>query len=126
MKWKIYLIVTGILILAVAGLFLIGGKQMKQELINPIIRSVSAQEQVLTLSPISEKDLKNNSYQKIITPYIDFELPKQATHYWNPTGLDTYEVIIHNISIKGYTEKINKDRERWLAEHQSLELIHRQ
>jgi len=69
---------------------------------------------------ISYKDFHSEQYQKIETDYITFELPKIATHYWNVKGLDTYEIIISNFSIKNnsdYVLKFTWQDERYITEN---------
>lgn len=48
----------------------------------------------------------DDNTQIIHTQNVDFTIPITATHYWNPDGLDTYEVIVKNLSIKGYADKV--------------------
>lgn len=56
-------------------------------------------------------DLSTDSsdIQKIEDDYVDFIIPKVATHYWQPDGsdaLDKYEVIVHNFTIKNDSNHI--------------------
>ena len=48
---------------------------------------------------ISEKEFNPKQFQKIETEYVDFELPKQATHYWINDAPDRFEFIVSNLSI---------------------------
>ena len=57
---------------------------------------------------VSDKEMHKNKYQTIDTEYVTFELPKTATHYWNPSGDDIYEVIVHNLTVKGDSSNILK------------------
>ncbi len=66
---------------------------------------------------IDSKEFHNETYQKIETEFIDFEVPIVSTHYWNNSGLDNFEMIIRNLSIKGYQDyifKITWDDERYV------------
>ena len=74
----------------------------------------------LSSSVVSSKDYYKTE-QKIVTTYIDFYLPYEATHYWNTRGLDTYEIIVSNLSFKGYTNKIIKLT--WQDERYSTDTI---
>jgi parallel beta-helix repeat protein len=58
-------------------------------------------------------------YQTIDTEYVTFTMPKTATHYWNTTGEDTYELIIQNFSIKGesdYSLRFTWTGDRYVSE----------
>ena len=66
---------------------------------------------------ITAKEFYNESYIKIETEFIDFEVPRLSTHYWNNSGLDNYEIIIRNVSIKGFQDyifKVTWDDDRYL------------
>ena len=80
---------------------------------------IADENQPQKVKEISDKEFNKNKYQKIHTDNVDFELPKYATHYWNPSSLDTYEVIINNFSIKNnsdYVLKFTWDDERYISE----------
>jgi len=71
------------------------------------------------LIEVSDKDFNKEKYQTIETEYITFELPKTATHYWGTGGLDNYEVIVSNFSIKdnnNYILKFTWQDERYISE----------
>ena len=57
---------------------------------------------------ITSDEYDNSTYQKVITERIDFEIPTRATHYWDNSGLDRFEMIIRNMSIKGFEDYILK------------------
>ncbi len=70
-------------------------------------------------TPISDTQYNNNSYKKIETEFIDFEVPVIAKHMWINGGLDKYEVIIRNLSIKGFQDyvlRVTWEDERYIKE----------
>ena len=60
---------------------------------------------VLSINKL-DKEFNKDKYQRIETENVIFELPKYATHYWMPEGLDKYEVIVSNFSIKDNSDYI--------------------
>ena len=71
-------------------------------------------------NPISDKDYNSDKYQKIETDYVIFDLPVKATHYWINDGLDKYEVIVHNFSIKDnddYALRVTWYDDRYVSEN---------
>ena len=70
-------------------------------------------------TPIPETEFNKDNYQRIETPNVIFDMPVSATHIWNPSGNDTYEVIINNLSIKGdedYILKLIWNDQRYVSE----------
>ncbi len=50
--------------------------------------------------------ISGDSFQKIEDDYVDFIIPRQATHYsggntiGDPNSWDKYEIIVHNLTVK--------------------------
>lgn len=71
------------------------------------------------ITPIPDKEFNSKLYQTIDTQNIKFELPITATHHWNNSGLDKYEIIISNFSTKGYGNyilKVSWDDKRYIKD----------
>ena len=63
--------------------------------------------------------ISGDSFQKIEDDYVDFIIPRQATHYsggntiGDPNSWDKYEIIVHNLTVKNDSGNNNILRITW-------------